>query len=352
VSSLAARLPVWLSPRALVGFVVVFAVVFAFPFFVPLPEDTHGLIAQAFIFMSAALSWNWLGGYIGQISFGHAAMFGMGGFVSAQLLLSGLPLPIGWVLGGVVAALFALLWGHPTLRLRGPYFAIATIGVGEATRLVMKYWTDFTGGSTGISLPIIQDIQYQMYWYGLEFLAVVLALSYYLRRSPVGLGLQAIKEDVEAAGDVGVNATIYQDVVLMLSGFVMGVCGALYASYFSVITPDDLFGFDRSIGFILMAVVGGIGTIVGPVFGAMIFVVVEEMLIASFQDLYLGIYGLLLVLIILFEPLGLSGLLLRGARLVGYRPPAAVAAGGMASSAAAADDSSESAQTTLEEVKS
>jgi branched-chain amino acid transport system permease protein len=263
------------------------------------------------------------------------------------LLLSGVPLVLAWGIGGVVAACYALLWGHPTLRLRGPYFAIATIGVGEATRLVMKFWTDFTGGSTGVSIPIVSGMQYQMYWFALEFLAVVVMISYYLRKSPVGLGLLAVKEDVEAAGDVGVNATFHQDMVLFFSGLVVGVCGALYGSYFSVITPDDMFGFDRSISFILMGVVGGIGTILGPILGATVFVVVEETLIASFPDLYLGVYGLLLVLIILFEPLGLSGLILRAARLAGYRPTTGVAAGGMASSAAAGGERTP----TLEEAK-
>jgi branched-chain amino acid transport system permease protein len=348
VNALIERLPPWLPSRVIVGFVVLFAIAFAVPFVVDIPEDLHGLIAQTFIFMSAALAWNWLGGYVGQISFGHAAMFGLGGFISARLLLSGMPLAFAWVIGGLVAAVYALLWGHPTLRLRGPYFAIATIGVGEATRLVMKFWTDFTGGATGVSMPIISGMQYQMYWYALEFLAIVVAISFYLRKSPIGLGLLSIKEDVEAAGDVGVNATFYQDVVLFSSGLVVGVCGALYGSYFSVVTPDDMFGFDRSISFILMGVVGGIGTILGPILGATVFVIVEETLIASFPDLYLGVYGLLLVLIILFEPLGLSGLILRAARLAGYRPATAVAAGGMASSAAAAGGESGSS---LEEVK-
>jgi branched-chain amino acid transport system permease protein len=346
VNNLWDRLPEWVAPRAVVGFVVAFALAFLIPFVIEIPEDLHGLIAQAFIFMSAALAWNWLGGYVGQISFGHAAMFGLGGFVAARLLLSGVPLVVAWGIGGVVAACYALLWGHPTLRLRGPYFAIATIGVGEATRIVMKFWTDFTGGSTGVSLPIVSGMQYQMYWYALEFLAIVVVVSYYLRKSPIGLGLLAIKEDVEAAGDVGVNATSHQDMVLFFSGLVVGVCGALYGSYFSVITPDDMFGFDRSISFILMGVVGGIGTILGPILGAAVFVVVEETLIASFPDLYLGVYGLLLVLIILFEPLGLSGLILRAARALGYRPTTGVAAGGMTSSAAGSERTP-----TLEEAK-
>lgn len=343
------RLPPWLPSRVVITFLMGFGVVFALPFFLPITETLHGLMAQAFIFMSAALAWNWLGGYVGQVSFGHAAMFGVGGFVSARLLLAGIPLIVAWLAGGAVAAIYALLWGHPTLRLRGPYFAIATIGVGEATRLVMTYWTSFTGGSTGVSLPIQGGLQYQMYWFTLEVLAVVIAVSYILRKSPLGLSLLAIKEDVEAAGDVGVNATSYQDVVLVLSGLVMGVCGALYASYFAFINPDDMFGFDRSIGFVLMGAVGGIGTILGPVLGAAVFVIIQETLIASLPDLYLGLYGLLLVLIILFEPLGLSGLILRAARFGGYRPNAAIAAGGLSSSAAGGESQGAGAGRALKE---
>lgn len=335
------RLPSWVSLWALLVFVAAFVMLWATPFVVGLDDYSRGLVTQAFIFMAAALAWNWLGGYVGQISFGHAAMFGVGGFTAARFLGSGLPLAVAWIAGGAVAGLYALLWGHPTLRLRGPYFAIATIGVGEATRIVATYWQDFTGGSTGVTIPIQSGRQYQLYWYSLYLLAIVVMISYWLRKSRIGLGLLAIKEDVEAAGDVGVDPTFYQDLVLFLSGTTVGITGALYASYQSFIEPGDMFGFERSIGFVLMAVVGGVGTILGPLLGAGVFVVIEETLIASFPDLYLGLYGLLLVLIILFEPLGLSGLLLRIARLFGLRPSASVAAGGLASSTAGATASAQ-----------
>jgi branched-chain amino acid transport system permease protein len=328
------RLPAWLSLRAVAGFVLAIVVLYLMPSFGILDTYTHNLLALTFMFMSAALAWNWLGGYVGQISFGHSAMFGVGGFVSARLLIdTGLPLGMAWLGGGLIAGIFGLLWGHPTLRLRGPYFSIATIGVAEATRLILTFWADFTGGSSGVSLPLQGAVtKFQLYYYGLYLLAVVVAVSYVLRKSRVGLALLAIKEDVEAAGDVGVNATLYQDIVLFMSGAVTGVCGAFYASYFSFIEPGDIFGFDRSISFVLMGVIGGIGTILGPMLGAMIFIVIQEALLVSYPDLYLGLYGLLLVVIILFEPLGLSGLLMRIARRLGYRPGVGAAAGGLTSS--------------------
>jgi branched-chain amino acid transport system permease protein len=331
------RLPGWVQPRALALFAVAFAVLYAAPLVRPMGDYTHSVVGLTFMFMSAALAWNWLGGYVGQISFGHSAMFGVGGFVAARLALAlGLPFWLTWLVGGLAAGGYALLWGHPTLRLRGPYFSIATIGVAEATRLVATYWDEFTGGSSGLSLPISQGpTKYALYWYALYLLAAVVAVSYWLRRSRIGLGLLAIKEDVDAAAGVGVNATYYQDLVLFLSGAVVGVCGGFYASYQAFIDPLDMFSFDRSIGFVLMGAIGGIGTILGPAMGAIVFVIIQELLLASYPQLYLGLYGALLILVILFEPLGLSGLLLRLARRLGYRPAASVASGGLVSSFAA-----------------
>jgi branched-chain amino acid transport system permease protein len=332
----AARPLQWISVRALIAFAVAVLVLWIAPLVLPLGDYTHNIIGLTFMFMAAALAWNWLGGFVGQISFGHSAMFGVGGFVAARLMLAfGLPTVVGWLAGGLVAGVYALLWGHPTLRLRGPYFSIATIGVGEATRLIATYWSDFTGGSSGLSLPLSSGpTKYQLYWYGLYLLVAAAAISYWLRRSRIGLALLAIKEDVEAAADVGVNATRYQDLVLFLSGTMVGVCGGFYASYQAFIDPQDMFSFDRSISLILMAVIGGIGTVLGPIGGAVVFVIIQEFLLANYSQLYLGLYGLLLILIILFEPLGLAGLLLRLRRLTGRRPPPDAGAGGLTSTAA------------------
>jgi branched-chain amino acid transport system permease protein len=321
VKALRNRLPEWASPTALLIFIAGFVVLYAFPLISPMDPYTQQIVTQTFMFVSIALAWNWLGGYVGQVSFGHSAMFGIGGFVTAKVLLStGLPFFVAWVIGGVAAGIYALLWGHPTLRLRGPYFAIATIGVGEATRLIATFWSDFTGGSSGTSLPLEGNVtKYQLYYYTLYVAAGVVVLSYVLRKSRVGLGLFAIKEDVEAAADLGVNASYYQDLVLFLSGAVVGIVGGQYASFFAFIEPGDMFGFERAISFVLMGVIGGIGTIIGPALGAIVFVILQETLIATYRDLYLGLFGLLLIVVILFEPLGLSGLIMRAARRFGFR---------------------------------
>ncbi|WP_242393207.1 branched-chain amino acid ABC transporter permease [Anaeromyxobacter oryzisoli] len=289
----------------------------------PLVLDPYALnlVTLALVMIAGALAWNWMGGFAGQVSFGHAAMFGIGGFVAARLLLATpLPAPLAWLAGGLAAGIFAL-GAHPTLRLRGPYFSIATIGLGEAARLVFTYWERFTGGASGLSLPIVAGGKEALYSWALALAAAAVAASWGIRRSRFGLQLLAIKADVEAAADVGVSATLHQDLVFALSGAVVGIAGGLYASYFSFIEPNDLFGFDRSISFVLMCVIGGVGTVLGPVLGAIVFVILHQLLLASYPQLYLGLYGLLLVLIILFEPLGISGLALRVARRLGRGGP-------------------------------
>lgn len=317
-------LPPWLPPRALAGFAAALAALAALP--LALDVYAHNLLTVAFLAVAGALAWNWMGGFAGQVSFGHAAFFGLGGFVSARLVLAGaVPAPVAWLAGGLAAGAFAL-GAHPTLRLRGPYFSIATIGLGEATRVVLTWWDGFTGGASGLSLPIAAGQKHALYWWALGLLALAVAGSQAIRRSTLGLKLLALKSDVEAAADCGVAPALHQDLVLALSAAVVGASGGLYASYFSFVEPNDLLGFDRSISFVLMAVIGGVGTVLGPALGAVVFVLVRQYLLGSYPQLYLGLYGALLVLIILFEPLGLWGLGLRAARRIRRpRPPAPVA---------------------------
>jgi branched-chain amino acid transport system permease protein len=303
--------PSFVSRPAGIAFLAACAMLAVLPAGLDLSAYLHNQMTLAFLMIAGALAWNWMGGFVGQVSFGHAAMFGIGGFVAGRLMLSlHLPAPLCWVAGAVVAGIFAL-GAHPMLRLRGPYFSIATIGVGEASRLVFTYWERVTGGASGLSLPIDGDLKYQLYWWALALAALVAAASVLIRRSSLGLTLLAIKADADAAADVGISATYYQDLIFVLSGAVVGLSGGLYASYFSFIEPGDMFGFDRSITFVLMAVIGGVGTTLGPVLGAVVFVLVRTYLLASYPELYLGLYGLLLIFIILFEPLGLTGLYLR-----------------------------------------
>jgi branched-chain amino acid transport system permease protein len=308
------RPPPLVPRRGAIGFVAACALLAVLP--VALDPYLHNQMTLLYITIAGALAWNWMGGFVGQISFGHAAMFGIGGFVTGQLLLHAhLPAPLCWLGGGLVAAIFSLC-AHPMLRLRGPYFSIATIGIGEASRVVFTYWEKFTGGSSGLSLPLDAGAKYTLYWWALALAAVVAAASYVIRHSSLGLKLLAIKADADAAADVGISATLYQDVIFALSGAVVGVSAGLGASYVSFIEPSGMFGFDQSISFVLMAVIGGIGTSLGPLLGAVVLVLIRTKLLTSYPQLYLGLYGLLLIAIVLFEPLGLTGLYRRVERAV------------------------------------
>ena len=273
-------------------------------------------VAFAIVLASA---WNLLGGFAGQISLGYSAFVGIGAYTTVLLAMAGwnpwLTLPVA----AALAVAFSVIIGLPTFRLRGPYFSIATIGLGEASRIVFTYLEGFTGGASGLSLPIDPDLKARLYWWALGLLALVAAASHLIRRSTLGLELLAIKSDVEAAADAGVPTALRQDVVLALSAAVAGATGGLSASFFAFVEPNDLFGFDRSISFVLMAVIGGVGSVFGPVLGAVVFVALRQWLVASYPQLYLGLYGGLLILIILFEPLGLTGVALRIARRFGYR---------------------------------
>jgi branched-chain amino acid transport system permease protein len=303
-----------IPPRPAGAFALVCVVLAVLP--LALSPYDHDQLTQSYLMIAGALAWNWMGGFVGQVSFGHAVMFGIGGFVSARLILDlHLPAPLCWLVGAIVAGVFAL-GAHPMLRLRGPYFSIATIGAAEASRLGFTYWRRFTGGADGLSLPIDSDLKYQLYWWTLGLAAAVAAASVMIRRSTFGLRLLAIKSDVDAAADVGISATFYQDAIFVLSGAVVGLTGAMQASFHVDIEPNDMFGFDRSIAFVLMAVIGGVGTSLGPVLGAVVFVLVRTYLLESFPKLHLGLYGLLLIAIILFEPLGLTGLGRRVMRLL------------------------------------
>jgi len=290
-----------------------------------------------FLYVTLSTAWNILGGYAGQTSFGHATFYGLGAYTTAILTLRGVPPLVTMPLAGVVAALYALLWGYPCLRLRGQYFAIATIGVGEATRLLMLNLDDLiknnsllkgflqngvlTGGATGLMLPTPEDIRsYAVGFYygamGLMFLALL--VSWWVKNSKFGLGLFAINMDIDAAETIGVNTVYYKNLALVLSAFMVGICGSVYAQYMFYIDPQTVFGFPMSIAMVLMPTIGGIGTVAGPILGAVVYIVVQDRILTanleignltlSLSSMHLLLYGGLLVLIILFEPKGITGL--------------------------------------------
>ena len=261
-----------------------------------------------------------IGGYAGQTSFGHAAFLGMGAYVTGILWSQLhwdplLTLPIA----GLIAAFYAVLVGVPTLRLRGPYFAIATIGVGEATRLLAVNFDDIFGvtlthGVTGLSLPSYDPVA--VHYATVVMFVIVMFATMWIRGGRFGLGLFAINMDRDAAETAGVPTARLQVIALAISAFFAATAGSLYAARQQFLDPASMFGFDKSIALVLMPVVGGIGTVWGPVFGAVLYSAVQDQITSLVRNPYLPslIYGVLLVVIVLFEPLGIAGMLARGTK--------------------------------------
>ncbi|MGI8784994.1 MAG: branched-chain amino acid ABC transporter permease [Acidobacteriota bacterium] len=268
-----------------------------------------------------ASAWNILGGMAGQVSFGYAAFVGIGAYAAVLLSLQGInpywTLPVG----GLLAAAFSILIGLPTFRLRGPYFTIATIGISEAVRVFMQGF-QWTGGSSGLRMPPRADSFLVDYYSMLALAAAVLVLVWWIERTRLGLALRAVRQDVDAAEALGVPTARVKLAAHALSAFAVGVAGGLYAINFQYIAPNSVFAFTLSLSIVLMPVIGGIGTLAGPVIGAVVFQYLQLKLLANplLSNFHLFIYGLLLIVVMLFEPRGLWGLLLRGWRWISYRP--------------------------------
>ena len=318
------------SKRTLViiQIVLLFVIALALALIPILDERSFNLQRITFFLLWYAIlasSWNIIGGYAGQTSFGHAAFLGMGAYVTGILWSQALWHPlIALPVAGLVAALYGVLVGIPTLRLRGPYFAIATIGVGEATRLLAVNFDDIFGvtltkGVTGISLggPKMPNVDPVVVHYAtIMVFVIVMLVTMWIRGGRFGLGLFALNMDRDAAETIGVPTARLQVLALAVSAFFAASAGGLYAMRQQFLDPASMFGFDKSIALVLMPVVGGLGTVWGPVFGAVLYSTVQDQLTRVVNNPYLPslMYGVLLVAIVMFEPLGIAGLLGRGSK--------------------------------------
>jgi branched-chain amino acid transport system permease protein len=272
------------------------------------------------VWTTASVAWNLLGGFAGQVSFGFAVFYGLGAYTAAVTINLGVNPAVALLAAAGSAALASLLVGLPTFRLRGPYFAIATIGVSEAVRVVMSNLT-VTGGASGYRVAEHGPFrQLPHLLSAVALAAVAVAVSIVVRRTRLGLALVAIREDEDAAADLGVNPFRAKLAVHAIAAALTGAAGGVHARYAAFIHPQGEFAFTVSVAILLMPIIGGAGTIWGPVLGAIVYGLVQEELVASFPQLHLLIYGSLLILIMLFQPSGVMGLWgsLRGARC---RPP-------------------------------
>lgn len=263
-----------------------------------------------------AMSWNFIGGMAGYPSFASAAFFGLGAYAGAVAQKYGLPMVVAWSLAGAVAALFAAALGFALLRLRGHYFAIASLVVAEVLREIVNSATNLTGGGMGLNIPVPQMAsiadQARFFYYAMLGVAV-LAFGAVLvtQRSRLGFGLRCIQQNESAADMLGVNTTLYKVNAFILSGVFVGVAGAVYASWVHYIEPPDVFDVLYSIKPIVMVLLGGAGTLFGPLIGAALFLSLEELVWRNYLSVHTGVLGLLIVLLVLFLPKGILAFRLR-----------------------------------------
>jgi branched-chain amino acid transport system permease protein len=264
-----------------------------------------------------ASAWNLLGGFAGQVSLGYSVFLGIGAYTTVLLSLRDANPFLTLPLGALLASVFSLIIGLPAFRLRGPYFTIATIGVGEAVR-VSASSVSFTGGSSGLRMPA-GSFDFNANYFSMVVLAIlVVALAAYVNRSAFGRALAAIRQDVDAAEAVGVNSTRFKLAAHAVSAAVVAIAGGLYAINFQYIAPGSVFDFRLSLSIVLMPIIGGVGTVVGPVLGALIFSTLQIKLLSipALRDSFLFIYGGMLILTMLYEPAGLVGVGRRLAKLL------------------------------------
>jgi branched-chain amino acid transport system permease protein len=261
--------------------------------------------------------WNICYGYAGLLSFGHAGFYGLGAYVSTLLLLKfGVSPWIGMFAGGGMCALLGLIAGIPTLRLRGAYFAVATIAIAEVVRLLILKLDFLTNGALGLLLPTnltpmmfyFRDI-FQWFLVALAMLTILVVLSYRLERSKLGMAFRAMKENEAAAASLGINPFRYKLVALAISAFFTGIGGVFFAQYVGYIRPDTVLIPVISDEILMSPILGGLGTLLGPVIGAVIFIVLRYTFLATLgggiAGSYLILYGVLLVVVVMFLPEGI-----------------------------------------------
>ena len=270
------------------------------------------LIILVIMWSVVGMAWNLLAGFCGQVSFGHAAFYGVGAYTAGILYSHGKISPWwGMPISIVVAAIFAFLLGLIVLRLRGPFFTLATLAMGEVMRITSENLDWLTGGNLGITIQQRTWVEKTYYFYIILGIAVVTFLVVkYLMQSKIGYYFVAIREDQDAAESLGINTTLYKTIALCISGALTGLVGAFYTNYMGYIEPSVVFALhDVSIITIMIVMVGGVATYFGPFVGAIIMVLLAEVVrsIPNLGAAHLTFFGILLILIIIFLPNGIVG---------------------------------------------
>lgn len=269
-------------------------------------------VAAIFMFVALAQAWNLIGGFAGYASFGQVVFFGVGGYFTAVAMSHWhLSFWLSLVLSGVVAAVFGALIGIPLLRLKGHYFAIATLGVAEGMREVVNNLPDLTGGGAGITIPTVGSEATTAYLGNDGFYLLFLALAAIsvlvaalVARNKFGFALKAIHQDEDAAGAMGINTTRAKVVTFALSGFLTGLVGATYAFQQVTIFPERLFDVDITVLMVVMVVIGGSGTVLGPLLGAVVLQFLSEYLRQNYTSIHTFLLGAIIILAVVLLPQG------------------------------------------------
>ncbi|NIA19533.1 MAG: branched-chain amino acid ABC transporter permease [Xanthomonadaceae bacterium] len=275
------------------------------------------LLIITFIWVIIGSSWNLLAGYTGQVSFGHAIFFGVGAY-TAGILATKLGISAWWgmLLGGFVSMAVALFVGWVCFRLRGPYFALATLAGGEIFRLIATNWESLTDGMVGILIITTFKSKLPYYYLALGLAAVCIFAIHLIMKSKWGYYFVSIREDQDAAESLGINTALYKNISLLVSAFFTGLAGAFYMNYMGFIDPEVVFSLHYiSIMAILVGIVGGVATIMGPAVGALVMVGLQETFRSSFFGLapswvsqgHALVFGLLVIFVIMFLANGIVG---------------------------------------------
>ena len=280
----------------------------------------HHVLIMFMLFATLSQAWNVIGGYAGQVSFGHATFFGIGAYAALVLLKKfGLTPWAGMLIGGGIAVIVAVLVGYPVFRLKGHYFAISTFAVAEIVERLFMNW-DFVEGAIGLPAPVLQENLLNFMWYKTKipyfyiafiFFVLVLLLAYKIERSRLGFYFRAIKQSPEAAEGLGIDTTKFKMVAMVISAFLTALCGSFYAQYILYIDPPSVLSLDISIKIVLITVLGGAGTIIGPILGSAILIPLSEysriLLGGTGKGVDLIVFGALILIISVFQPLGVAG---------------------------------------------
>jgi branched-chain amino acid transport system permease protein len=264
------------------------------------------LLTSVFMYIVLTLSWSIFSGPTRYISLASSAFFGVGVYTSA-VLGEVLPIPVVIFLGGIVGSALAFCIGIITLRLRGMYFIIFTFGVSELMRHFLLWWETNMKGTVG---RFVVSMEHEaVYYILLVIFAVSLITAHLLKESRFGLSLRSIGEHEEAALHIGINVILLKTLTFALSAFFMSAAGAIMATRWTYIDPSIAFNPLFSFMPVLMAIFGGLGRLSGPILGAAMFAMLEEVLITRFPYYYMLIFGIILILVILFLPNGIIGLI-------------------------------------------